>query len=439
MSSKYAKFIFFAVVFLLILVFAAGSIYAEVNENTVLKKRKALESELSVLEDQIDAYRSLIKVKQKDAVTFQRDIAILNAKINQSLLEIKARKIAISKLDDNISEHSELINNYNSKIDSQKTSLSAFIRRINELDDTSLIELVLKYDNLSDFFVELDNYDTIQGAMQKTLVVIKDTRNATEKEKDELQKKRGEQLELKSIQELEKKRIEDNEKEKKSLLAVTKGEEKKYQQVLSERQKRAAQIRTQLFMLRGSPAIPFEKAVKYANVAYKATGIRPALLLGILTEESNLGANVGGGNWTEDLSHPKCASQREAFTVITSELGLDPDEMPVSKKAWYGYCGGAMGPAQFMPTTWQLYKKYVARITGNNPPNPWNPLDAFVASALLLKDNGGSYGDYNAEWRAAMRYLAGSNWNNPSYRFYGDDVMSFAKKYQDEIDILEEN
>lgn len=418
---------------------AIESIRAEVTEDTVLKKRKQLEAELVNLEAQIDQYNNLIKDKQKDAVSFERDIAVLNAKIKKSLLEIQARKIAIGRLNEKISERSNLIHNYSLKIDSKKTSLAELLRRVNELDDVSLVELVLKYDNLSEFFGELDTYDTIQEAMRDSLSEIKETRSVTEKEKDELQNHVGQELELKTIQEMEKRRIEENEFEKKNLLNITKGEEKKYQQILSERKKRAAEIRAQLFALRGSVAIPFGKAVQYANIAFKATGVRPAFLLGIIAEESNLGANVGTGNWNEDLSHPKCASQRVAFVQITNKLGLNPDAMPVSRRAWYGNCGGAMGPAQFMPTTWQLYEKLVQRITKNSPPNPWNPLDAFVASALLLRDNGAAGGGYNEEWRAALRYLAGSNWNNPSYRFYGDDVMALAKKYQEQIDILEED
>jgi len=134
------------------------------------------------------------------------------------------------------------------------------------------------------------------------------------------------------------------------------------------------------------------------------------------------------------MAHPKCKSQRTAFSKITSELGLNPDLMPVSKKAWYGYCGGAMGPAQFMPTTWLLYKNAVARLSGHNPPNPWEPLDAFIASALLLRDNGGDVA--TGERRAALRDLAGVNWNKRAYAFYGDDVMALASKYQDQMNII---
>ena len=51
-----------------------------------------------------------------------------------------------------------------------------------------------------------------------------------------------------------------------------------------------------------------------------------------------------------------------------------------------------MGPAQFMPTTWQDFKKRITKITGNNPPNPWEPKDAFVAAGLYLSDLGADLG-----------------------------------------------
>ena len=44
-----------------------------------------------------------------------------------------------------------------------------------------------------------------------------------------------------------------------------------------------------------------KKAVEYANLVWKMLKVRPAFLLGVIREESNLGANVGKGNWKEDL------------------------------------------------------------------------------------------------------------------------------------------
>ena len=416
---------------------ATGSAVAEeINLNAVLNQRAKLEEELKGLESQIEAYRTTIQDKQRESTTLERDIAIFDAKIGKAKLEIKARNISISEINSDIDVKSETIESLIEKTEREKASLAAMVRRANELDSTSLVELMLEYKKLSDFFVDIDSFESIYKGIQDSFYEIKETKDATEKEKNDLEDKKTEEVQLKSIQEMEKKRLEEAETGKKRILKLTKGEEKKYQEILNARQKDAAKIRSALFMLQGSTAIPFEKAIEYANIAWKATGIRPAFLLGIIAEESNLGQNVGKGNWTVDLANYRCAKQRTAFVQITGELGLDPNQMPVSKKAWYGYCGGAMGPAQFMPTTWQLFKSRISAITGNNPPNPWDPKDAFVASALLLKDNGAVAGNYAAERKAALKYLAGANWSKSSYAFYGDDVMELAAKYQNQIDIV---
>ena len=96
-----------------------------------------------------------------------------------------------------------------------------------------------------------------------------------------------------------------------------------------------------------------------------------------------------------------------------------------------------MGPAQFIPSTWILYEKKVAAATGHNPPNPWDTGDAFMASALYLKDSGAAKGTVAAERTAAICYLAGcANAKKKAYAFYGDDVLELAAKYQRQIDIL---
>jgi membrane-bound lytic murein transglycosylase B len=173
----------------------------------------------------------------------------------------------------------------------------------------------------------------------------------------------------------------------------------------------------------------------YAKEASRATGVRAVVILAILTEESNLGKNVGKGNWMEDM-HP--TRDRPVFKEICEELGLDPDKQPVSKKPWYGW-GGAMGPGQFIPSTWKGIKGRVAALTGTNP-NPWNARDATFATALYMKDAGANKQTREAERLAAMRYLAGwANANKASYQFYGREVMAIVDRYERDSRILEGN
>lgn len=431
---KILKIIILSVFFFFL--FFTTSSAEEVNQNATKERREELKKQLDNLDSQIETLDSVIQQKRTESASLERDIAIFDAKIKKTKLEIQRLDGEIAKTKTGIVQRTEQIKTLSDESEKKKDSLAELIRKNNEMDSTGLAEIVLGYQKMSDFFAGEDTLEPIHRLIQDTLDEIRSTKKQTEKEKDNLTEKQAEQVQLKTAQEMERKKLAVSEAEKKNLLKITKGVEKGYQAVMALKQKDAATIRSQLFLLSGSPSISFEKAVEYANLVWKTLKVRPAFLLGVIKEESNLGANVGKGNWKEDLAHSKCAKQRTAFVQITSELGLDPDLLPVSKKVWYGYCGGAMGPAQFMPTTWLLYKKGISNITGNNPPNPWNPKDAFVASGLLLKDNGAAAGGYAAERKAALKYLAGGNWNKPAYAFYGNDVMEFAADYQEQIDII---
>jgi membrane-bound lytic murein transglycosylase B len=93
-----------------------------------------------------------------------------------------------------------------------------------------------------------------------------------------------------------------------------------------------------------------------------------------------------------------------------------------------------MGPAQFIPSTWMIYRDRLKDINGR-PADPWNIKDAFLAAGLYLSDYGAKNQTYNSEWKSAMIYFSGST--NTKYRFYGDSVMSIASRYEEDIRILD--
>ena len=126
---------------------------------------------------------------------------------------------------------------------------------------------------------------------------------------------------------------------------------------------------------------------------------------------------------------------QQPFIQICESLNFDPDKMPVSRKPPYGW-GGAMGPAQFLPAVWLSYQSQIAKLTGHNPPNPWDIGDAFVAAGIKMAQAGANEKTANAEWKAAQIYFAGKRWNNPTYYFYGNQVMELAGIIQDQLDII---
>jgi membrane-bound lytic murein transglycosylase B len=210
------------------------------------------------------------------------------------------------------------------------------------------------------------------------------------------------------------------------ILKETKGQEAKYQQLVKQSKLDLQRIQEQIsFLLQGGLTV--EDAVKYAQLAAIGAGIRPAFLLALLEVESRLGMNVGKGNWQDDMVQcylrmsqiaktadrkayyiKRSETEKNAFLQITSKLGLDPNTLKVSKEPSYG-CGGAMGPAQFIPSTWLGYESEVVRITGHSPVNPWNFQDAFTASAIKLANGGATSKDRAGEIRAAKAYISGNS------------------------------
>lgn len=435
--ASHKRFLDIIIISILALMAASFIFYeraqAQATSGDVVSRRAQLEAELSNLEKDIEAQRKILAEKQREGVSLERDIAILDAEISKAKLSIKARTITVKNLEEDIGQKSRTIGTLSDKIDREIASLAQLLRKTDEIDSSSLVEVILTNVSISEFFADVDAFESIKSDLNDSINAVKTDKQDTEKEKKDLEDKKAEELELRHLQELEQKRLIQNETEKQKILKATKGKEKEYQAIVKSKEKSAASIRSELFMLQGSKAIPFEKALELANRVLAKTGVRPAFLLGIIAEESNLGQNVGTGNWRVDMKAPR---DTEPFKQITAALGLDPDKMPVSKKAWYGY-GGAMGPAQFIPSTWVGFQSRIASLTGHNPPNPWEPEDAFMAAGIYLSDNGADAKTPQAERYAALCYLAGcANAKKSSYAFYGDDVMELATKYQRQIDIL---
>lgn len=425
---------------------AIGFAHAQEASELVEARRMQLKAELNQLEQQIAGFDILIAGKQNEAASLKRDIAIIDAEVKRSKLEIRRRNLAIMELAGSIEKKSLSIQEMSAKIDRERSSLAEALRKLHEYDDTSLVELLLGYNDLSDFFVEADTIDSLQFAIQASFDDLHTDIDLTEQARENLQVEKHGQTELRALQEIEKRQQEVKEKEKQNILTVTKGEEANYRQLADERRRRAASIRSQLFLLQGSPAIPFEEALRHAEFALTHTGVRAAFILGIIAQESELGRNIGQCNLPEDPERYKWQNvmkpsrDHAPYLAVTQELGLDPSAMPVScpmrdsKGNQVGW-GGAMGPAQFIPSTWVLYKDAVSQITGNSPANPWTPRDAFVASGLLLRDNGAA-GGKDAEFKAAAKYFAGGNWDSYLGRSYANQVLAKVNTYQEQITFL---
>jgi len=300
---------------------------------------------------------------------------------------------------------------------------------------------------VTDFYQDLDSFIAVKQSLYSTLNKVKEIKSQTEDQKEQLQDRQFQAIDAKAALEDEKKKIQLSQQQAQQLLNTSKTEEQRQAAIVAEQQKKVSQIESKLFSFAGgaTKAIPFKEAYAYAREASSATGVRPAFVLAVLTQESRLGANVGTCNRAGDppskswvnVMHP--TRDQPAFKRITAALGLNPDTTPVSCPIPGGGWGGAMGPAQFIPSTWESVMNSVANLLGKSSANPWAARDSIMASAYYLKVRGGTGGETN-ERNAACRYYSGRacDGKRPANSFYGNSVMALTRTIQADIDYLEQ-
>lgn len=409
-----------------------------------------------LLQEEAHWTAELNKAKASSA-SFQSDINALEAKIKAAQANINGKNITIRNLSKDITVKETQIVALNTRAERIRRSIADVLKKTNDVSSYSVVEAVLSDKGLSDFFVDIDTYASTEKSLSILLAELRGTKELTEQEKLALSKKREAESAEKAKIEAAKKGVEIDQDEKARLLAISKNQEKTYAQEVAARQAKAAQIRAVLFPLRDAGAIPFGTALQYAQTASQKTGVQASLILAILQQESNLGANVGScviadlstgatkgvntGRLFSNGIHP--TRDLPLLQTILNGLGRDPlttrVSCPIAGVAGYG---GAMGPAQFIPSTWNIMQSKVASALGKTTPDPWNPQDAIMAMALFLKDIMGTSGDpYIDQRTAACRYYSGrtcygSSGPNAGLS-YGNSVMSKATTIQRDIDFLQ--
>lgn len=388
--------------------------------------------EIKQVQSKIDGYRTEIKSKQKEARTLNREMSIYQSKISKNELEVKETKLSLEASELEVEDLESRILQGEEKAEKDKEVLKNMIKTLYSYEQESMLEVLVTRNNISDFFNEVDAVESVKDKIFETIVNLKIEKEESKLRQEELGEQQEEQAQLIQMRYQQNESLDDLKSQKKQILEETKGEEKKFQQILEENKQVLPALKAELMNLQSlGKKIKFDDAISAAKYVGSMTGVRPAYLLAILRKESSLGTNVGGGTYQVDMP-PR---QRATFEAITTELGYDPNEMPVSKRPRsYSGWGGAMGPAQMIPTTWRIYQNEVSAITGNYPPDPWDLTDALAAMAIKVsKVQGVTEGDYNAEYKAAGLYFAGRNWRR--FLFYPDRVMLYADLYEKEINM----
>jgi len=424
----------------------SDSVYAKAHEAYCRNELKNVEAEYASLLQQVEKLN-------KQSTNYASELKKLTTQINALKTKIKARNLAIAQLKNDINNKVSKINSLSDKIEREHESLAQLLRNTNEFDNENFIYLILSDESISDFYSDLESYNSIKLSIKNSVEEITGVKAQTEVQKKELETKKDAETDAKYELESAQKKAAQLEAENKKLLSSSKTKEEAFKVLAADKKARAAKIRSALFNLAGtSQKIDFGTALTYATEAKTKLGIDPAFLMAILTQESNLGANVGScyvtntttgagkgantGSAQIRVMHP--TRDIPVFLSIVNKLGLDYTKTRVS--CWiaaynkdgspYGW-GGAMGPAQFIPSTWKIFETRLKNLLGHDA-NPWTPRDAFMASAMYLTDLGAVGNSASSQSKAACKYYGSGG----STCTYSNSVMKIKLNIQANIDLL---
>ncbi len=416
--------VFCGFITLLFLILAQGTtVDAQTVSCNTLQEKIRCQAALDQLNADVVQANKDLTVAQAKSSSLSNDIALLQAKIKAAELEIKAKNLLVLTLGNDITAKENHISDLEDRINAGKASLSALLRKMRELDTYSVPEVLLSESSVSGFFHDIESFQSIQESLQTIFDQLQSDQASTTIEKDALAKKQATEIDARYVIQQRQASVQKNQAEQKQLLSISKSNEKAYSNLVAAKAAQAAQIRAALFpMAGGGQAIPFGTAYQYAQVVAQKTGVPPAFLLALITQETNLGGNVGTcylanaadgsginvrtGSRVLKVMNP--TRDVPPFLSIVRGLGNDPFKAVVSCPQSIGW-GGAMGPAQFIASTWVLFEDRISAALGRQgtTPSPWEPQTAFMAAGIYLSDLGADSTSYSAQKNAACKYYSG--------------------------------
>ncbi len=379
----------------------------------IAKKKKSLKNDIEDLNKQLKKKEKQKKVLEQNLGSVQRAAYLTKQVIDNTQKQIQKTQKDIEKKEKEI----ELLE----KNEEQKILiLKKMMREMYERKQQPFIYILLEKNNFLDTATSVDNFLRMKEKILSAIGEIKQTREEIDRDKKELSEMKSKKEDL-LAQKVKQKKVLDNQKY--GLQIQVKEKVAGIQKI----QRKLNKLRSSLARFLGK-SININDIVDAVKFASKRTGVRKEFLMAMLDKESDLGRFTGGCTYKNTRVK---SSEKKIFKEICKELGYNYKKRKISCSLSYGY-GGAMGVAQFMPSTWQTYKKSIAGYTGHNPPDPWNLLDGVVGMAEKLRRAGAN--KKSGEHYAAKLYYCGgpgSAYWNTHCEAYADTVKSWSRGYDE--------
>jgi murein DD-endopeptidase MepM/ murein hydrolase activator NlpD len=241
---------FLLIALMLVACVMLGTVPQPIKAETLTELRQKIEErndEIKKLEKEIAAYQAQVEQVGKEANSLQNTIKQLDLSRKKLLADRAITQNRITATTLTIEKLALEIGNKENNIADGRTIIGTALRQINEKENNSFIETYLSYEDLGEYWNDIENLNQFQGELQGRVLELKDLKKSLEDNKKETEAKKRDLVKLKAELEGKAKAIESNQKEKAALLAATKNQEANYKALLQEKIAKRAQFEKELF------------------------------------------------------------------------------------------------------------------------------------------------------------------------------------------------
>lgn len=252
LSNKRLGFVF--LIFCL-LFFVYNFTYSATPEQLRDQIQKVTETKIQ-LQKEIADYEKQLRDIGDQTTSLKNALKSLDATINKNSLDIKLTQSNIDSTELEIEELSIDIGKNVNIINQNTKAIASLLNTLNSYDNTTFIENLLIYKNLSEFWNEEQNTYTVQNQIREKINETKNTKIILENNKKSAEKKRKDLQNYKSSLIDRKNLLDITKKEKNKLLADTKNSEANYTKMLADKKALADAFDKEL--------VQFESELKFA-------------------------------------------------------------------------------------------------------------------------------------------------------------------------------
>ena len=220
----------------------ANTLNIEELKNDIEEKNAAIQK----LEEEARKYREEIATRQRKGSTLKEEIQRIDQSIGQLRRDIAITEKKISKTELEIENLTVDIKDKETSLEKLQNGLSTIIQSLSEEEQEPIFATLIKHGVLSNFFRQIDYIAILKKKILDSLGAVRKIKEELSIKKAGAEEKKDELENLEKTIHYKKRAQEDTKNERTDLLQTTKNEEKKYQALLREQERKRAALEEEI-------------------------------------------------------------------------------------------------------------------------------------------------------------------------------------------------